>query len=66
MTKKRQSRSQRQSDLERKRDERSARRALQRERKLGEYLDKTDEDFVSFANQLEVLGLRIKDIPGDG
>lgn len=54
------------ADLERKRDERAARRALAKERRnrTGEAGDL--EEFVSFANQLQVLGLRLREVPGDG
>ncbi|XP_018428148.1 PREDICTED: OTU domain-containing protein 3 [Nanorana parkeri] len=52
--------------IERKRDERAARRALAKERKnrAGEAGDA--EEFVSFTNQLQVLGLRMREVPGDG
>ena len=67
MAKSKNSARQRQNEREQKRDERRVRRALNRERQLDDhYLDKGDVDFVSFKNQLEVLGLKIKDIPGDG
>ncbi|XP_053307618.1 OTU domain-containing protein 3 [Spea bombifrons] len=54
------------AEVERKRDERAARRAIAKERKnrAGEYDD--PEEFVSFANQLQVLGLRMREVPGDG
>lgn len=54
------------AELERKRDERAARRALVKERRnrTGEAGDL--EEFVSFANQLQVLGLRMREVPGDG
>ncbi|XP_040278405.1 OTU domain-containing protein 3 [Bufo bufo] len=54
------------ADLERKRDERAARRALAKERRnrAGEAGDQ--EEFLSFANQLQVLGLRLREVPGDG
>ncbi|KAG8431945.1 hypothetical protein GDO86_019053, partial [Hymenochirus boettgeri] len=56
----------RKAELERKRDERAARRALAKERKnrAGEVSD--PEEFVSFTNQLQVLGLRLREVPGDG
>ena len=60
-----QTKSQRREDLERKRDDRVRRNALKKERKAKEYLEE-DENFASFSNQLEALGLKIKDIPGDG
>ena len=60
-------RSQRKDDIERKRDERARRNALKKERESKEYYAfEDDENFVSFRNQLEALGLKIKDIPGDG
>lgn len=54
------------AEVERKRDERAARRALVKERKnrAGEAAD--PEEFVSFTNQLQVLGLRMREVPGDG
>lgn len=51
--------------LERKRDERARRNALKKEREAKEYLE-NDENFVSFSNQLKVIGYKIKDIKGDG
>ena len=57
---------QRKDALEKKRDERAVKRALQRERKLKGCLDEDEEDFVAFSNQLSVQGFRIKDVPGDG
>lgn len=62
---KKQTKGQRREELERKRDDRVRRNALKKERKAKEYLEE-DENFVSFSNQLEALGLKIKDIPGDG
>lgn len=62
---KKQTKDQRREELERKRDDRVRRNALKKERKAKEYLEE-DENFVSFSNQLEALGLKIKDIPGDG
>ncbi|XP_075047719.1 OTU domain-containing protein 3 [Mixophyes fleayi] len=54
------------AEVERKRDERAARRALVKERRnrAGEADDL--EEFASFANQLQVLGLRLREVPGDG
>ncbi|KAM8927880.1 OTU domain-containing protein 3 [Pelodytes ibericus] len=54
------------AEIERKRDERAARRALAKERRnrAGETPD--SEEFLSFANQLQVLGLRLREVPGDG
>ncbi|XP_028393840.1 OTU domain-containing protein 3-like [Dendronephthya gigantea] len=51
--------------IERKRDERARRNALRKEREAKEYLE-NDENFVSFSNQLQALGYKIKDIKGDG
>ncbi|XP_020608262.1 OTU domain-containing protein 3-like isoform X2 [Orbicella faveolata] len=62
---KKQTKGQRRDELERKRDDRVRRNALKKERKMKEYLE-DDQDFASFSNQLEALGLKIKDIPGDG
>ncbi|KAK3743409.1 hypothetical protein QZH41_011542, partial [Actinostola sp. cb2023] len=56
---------QKREDLERKRDERSRRRDLKKGREIKEYLE-NDENFASFKNQLEAIGLKIKDILGDG
>ncbi|MEE6482179.1 hypothetical protein FKM82_013173 [Ascaphus truei] len=54
------------AEVERKRDERAARRALAKERRnrAGEPGDA--EEFASFANQLQILGLRLREVPGDG
>lgn len=62
---KKQTKGQRRDELERKRDDRVRRNALKKERNMKEYLEE-DENFVSFSNQLEAIGLKIKDIPGDG
>ncbi|KAL9970664.1 hypothetical protein ACROYT_G023074 [Oculina patagonica] len=64
-TNKKQSKGQRREELERKRDDRVRRNALKKERNIKEYLE-DDQDFASFSNQLEILGLKIKDIQGDG
>ena len=54
-------------DLERKRDERSRRNALKKEREAKDvYCASDDEDFVSFKNQLQAEGHKLKDILGDG
>ncbi|KAJ8018709.1 OTU domain-containing protein 3 [Holothuria leucospilota] len=50
---------------ERKRDERAVRNAYRKKKKEESYLA-DDENFASFSNQLQILGLKIKDIPGDG
>ncbi|XP_068097852.1 OTU domain-containing protein 3 [Hyperolius riggenbachi] len=54
------------ADVERKRDERAARRALAKERRnrSGEEVD--NEEFLSFGKQLQALGLRMREVPGDG
>ncbi|XP_056589634.1 OTU domain-containing protein 3 isoform X1 [Triplophysa dalaica] len=52
-------------EIERKRDDRAARRALAKDRKNrppGEDV----EEFVSFSNQLQALGLKLREVPGDG
>ena len=50
---------------ERKRDARARRNALKKEREAKEYLE-DDENFVSFSNQLQAVGYKIKDIKADG
>ena len=61
------SRGERKDDLERKRDERAKRSALRREKQAKTYYSlEDDEDYVSFSNQLQSVGLKIKEIPGDG
>ncbi|XP_066296078.1 OTU domain-containing protein 3-like isoform X1 [Branchiostoma lanceolatum] len=52
-------------EQERKRDERATKAAYRRERKARSYLE-DDENFAGFANQLAVMGLKLRDIPGDG
>ena len=60
-------RGERKDDLERKRDERARRSALRKERQAKTYYSlEDDEDYASFCNQLQVVGLKIKEIPGDG
>lgn len=56
---------QKKEDLERKRDERARRRSMKKEKEIEEYSE-NDENFVSFKNQLEAIGLKLKDILGDG
>ncbi|XP_041063288.1 OTU domain-containing protein 3 isoform X1 [Carcharodon carcharias] len=53
-------------DLERKRDEKAVRRALAKERKNRAQEGTEDEEFVSFANQLLAMGLKLREVPGDG
>jgi len=59
------SKGQKREAIERKRDERARRRSMKKEREIQEYCE-NDENFVSFKNQLEAIGLIIKDILGDG
>ncbi|XP_054427633.1 OTU domain-containing protein 3 isoform X2 [Pteronotus mesoamericanus] len=60
----------RKAEAERKRDERAARRALAKERRnrpeSGGGGGGCEEEFVSFANQLQALGLKLREVPGDG
>lgn len=59
-------RSNKKSELERKRDERAARRAIAKDRKnKGQEVDEGAE-FLSFSNQLQALGLKLREVPGDG
>ncbi|XP_033642292.1 OTU domain-containing protein 3-like [Asterias rubens] len=57
--------SQRQDHQERKRDERATRNAYRKQQKDESYLA-DDENFASFATQLQIVGLELRDIPGDG
>ncbi|XP_051947470.1 OTU domain-containing protein 3-like [Xyrauchen texanus] len=52
-------------ELERKRDERAARKALAKDKKNRPPGDEREE-FVSFSNQLQALGLKLREVPGDG
>ncbi|XP_067423620.1 OTU domain-containing protein 3 [Emydura macquarii macquarii] len=60
------------AELERKRDERAARRAQAKERRNraspegGGGGAAAAQEFVSFANQLQALGLKLREVPGDG
>lgn len=56
----------RKCELERKRDERAARRALAKDRKNRPPGEDEAEEFVSFSNQLKALGLKLREVPGDG
>nr|XP_012643132.1 OTU domain-containing protein 3 [Microcebus murinus] len=59
----------RKAEVERKRDERAARRALAKERRNRPESGGgggCEEEFVSFANQLQALGLKLREVPGDG
>ena len=61
------SRGERKNDLERKRDERAKRLAMRKENKAKAYYSpEDDKDYVNFSNQLQTIGLKIKEIPGDG
>ncbi|KAM6976758.1 OTU domain-containing protein 3 isoform 1-T1 [Aplochiton taeniatus] len=53
-------------DVERKRDERAARRALAKDRKNRPQDGDVGQEFVSFSNQLQALGLKLREVPGDG
>ncbi|KAM4609808.1 OTU domain-containing protein 3 isoform 2-T2 [Polymixia lowei] len=59
-------RSNKKSDVERKRDERAARRAIAKDRKNRPQDGDEGEEFVSFSNQLQALGLKLREVPGDG
>ncbi|KAM8863412.1 OTU domain-containing protein 3 isoform 1-T2 [Spinachia spinachia] len=54
------------SELERKRDERAARRAIVKDRKNRPQDADEGAEFVSFSNQLQALGLKLREVPGDG
>ncbi|XP_048672162.1 OTU domain-containing protein 3 isoform X2 [Marmota marmota marmota] len=59
----------RKAEAERKRDERAARRTLAKERRNRPEPGGgggCEEEFVSFANQLQALGLKLREVPGDG
>ncbi|CAL8277043.1 unnamed protein product [Arctogadus glacialis] len=53
-------------EVERKRDGRAARRAIAKDRKNRPQDADDGEEFVSFSNQLQSLGLKLREIPGDG
>nr|XP_054768875.1 OTU domain-containing protein 3-like [Lytechinus pictus] len=59
------SKGQRQDAAERKRDERAIRNAYRKMKKDESYLA-DDQNFASFATQLQSMGLQLRDIPGDG
>lgn len=59
-------RSNKKSELERKRDERAARRAIVKDRKNRPQSGDEGAEFVSFSNQLQALGLKLREVPGDG
>lgn len=52
--------------MERKRDERAARRAIVKDRKNRPQDNDEGAEFVSFSNQLQALGLKLREVPGDG
>ncbi|XP_028265804.1 OTU domain-containing protein 3 [Parambassis ranga] len=54
------------SELERKRDERAARQAIVKDRKNRPQDVDEGAEFVSFSNQLQALGLKLREVPGDG
>ncbi|KPP58657.1 OTU domain-containing protein 3-like [Scleropages formosus] len=56
----------RKCDLERKRDERAARRALAKDKRNRLQGEDEGDEFISFTNQLQALGLRLREVPGDG
>ncbi|KAG7477586.1 hypothetical protein MATL_G00071380 [Megalops atlanticus] len=56
----------RKTDAERKRDEWAARRALAKDRKNRPQGEEVGDEFVSFTNQLQALGLKLREVPGDG
>ncbi|XP_035236531.1 OTU domain-containing protein 3 [Anguilla anguilla] len=53
-------------DAERKRDERAVRRAIAKDRKNRPQGDDEGAEFISFTNQLQALGLKLREVPGDG
>lgn len=59
-------RSNKKNDVERKRDERAARRAIAKDRKNRPQDGDDGAEFVSFSNQLQALGLKLREVPGDG
>lgn len=59
-------RSNKRSELERKRDERAVRRAMVNNRKNRPQDGDEGAEFVSFSNQLQALGLKLREVPGDG
>ncbi|KAM9344042.1 OTU domain-containing protein 3 [Pholidichthys leucotaenia] len=59
-------RSNKKSEQERKRDERAVRRAIAKDRKNRPQDGDEGAEFVSFSNQLQALGLKLREVPGDG
>ncbi|KAJ8360716.1 hypothetical protein SKAU_G00172410 [Synaphobranchus kaupii] len=54
------------SDVESKRDVQTACRALANDWKNRPLGEEVGDEFVSFANQLQALGLKLREVPGDG
>ncbi|XP_061841603.1 OTU domain-containing protein 3 [Nerophis lumbriciformis] len=54
------------NQLERKRDERAERRAMAKDRKNRPQDADDGAEFVNFSNQLQALGLKLREVPGDG
>ncbi|XP_054637774.1 OTU domain-containing protein 3 [Dunckerocampus dactyliophorus] len=54
------------NELERKRDERAARRAIAKDRKNRPQDGDEGAEFINFSNQLQALGLKLREVPGDG
>jgi len=53
--------------VERRRDERTQRNKLKKEKRLKEFHgDYSDNDFVNFRRQLENQGFKLREIQGDG
>ncbi|XP_060930385.1 OTU domain-containing protein 3 [Limanda limanda] len=59
-------RSNKKSELERKRDDRAARRAIVKDRKNRPQDGDEGAEFASFSIQLQTLGLKLREVPGDG
>ncbi|XP_053280512.1 OTU domain-containing protein 3 [Pleuronectes platessa] len=59
-------RSNKKSELERKRDDRAARRAIVKDRKNRPQDGDEGAEFASFSIQLQALGLKLREVPGDG
>ncbi|KAM4738401.1 OTU domain-containing protein 3 [Anableps anableps] len=59
-------RSNKKGEVERKRDERAARRAIAKDRKNRPQDNDEGAEYVSFSNQLQALGLKLREVPGDG
>ncbi|XP_061591027.1 OTU domain-containing protein 3 [Cololabis saira] len=59
-------RSNKKGEVERKRDDRAARRAIAKDRKNRPQEGDEGAEFVSFSNQLQALGLKLREVPGDG